>query len=681
MAILSKLLTRSFVLFLFLLAFLWRGRLPDYSDAVLYAYPDRWVALDSFRQGFLPLWNPFIGCGTPHLANWVSSCLYPPFWVLHFTGLTAGFMPVILLHAGLSFLGFYLWMRAQKREPYACALGALVFACSGHLVRCWTNLSFITTAAWIPWIFWAAQRALDKPSYPRWFVLGAVLSLQVLAGYPFFTFYTVLFLVFWFEFQRPSLTVRLSFGATLAASALFTAIQWLPFLDFLSWSFHDAWTDYPYFTKPLEYLTLLGPTLLGTPGSSDYIGSFSNANFNLYIGILPLLFLLFSFFQFSKTKNEFWVLAAFFWLFWMAGTHFPLWKVLPRAWLEFVEPSKAAGLFVFCAATACATALHSFLREKWKPTLGWAWILAVLWTLDLLSVPFRLVHPLPDPFRDPTLQTQAGEAVQLTEGGRLLSLHRAGDLGGVPLGAESFKTPARMFLANSNAVWGIPSVDKYLFLQTDGSQNLARYFNKGFPYEGDLLDIAGAKLFLIPQVLSPSKFRVVGKSGGDLLIRNSRSSERARFVVQKTGLPDRTSVLNLLTRPGSGWMEKVHLENDPEGGWVGLEPSQRTLPPMIKVRNGYWRESAGHVFFAGGFDSPGYAAFNETYAPGWKAWVDGQPQPLLRAYGLFMAVPVNGGSRWVDLRYEPASFRLGLFLALIVLICAATALSKRLTSG
>ncbi len=57
--------------------------------------------------------------------------------------------------------------------------------------------------------------------------------------------------------------------------------------------------------------------------------------------------------------------------------------------------------------------------------------------------------------------------------------------------------------------------------------------------------------------------------------------------------------------------------------------------------------------------------FDEDWIPGWRAWVDGNPVPILRAYGLFMAVQAMPGSRQVDFRYEPAAFRLGLFLTFL----------------
>jgi hypothetical protein len=62
---------------------------------------------------------------------------------------------------------------------------------------------------------------------------------------------------------------------------------------------------------------------------------------------------------------------------------------------------------------------------------------------------------------------------------------------------------------------------------------------------------------------------------------------------------------------------------------------------------------------------PGYLSIAETYAPGWRAWVDGKETRLLRANYAFQAVPLSGpGPRQVVLEYIPLEFRLGLWVSL-----------------
>lgn len=674
MSLLSRTIIGLYLIYLSLLAYLWWGKDPYHIDSTLYAYPDHWINLEAFRKGLIPLWNPYIGCGTPHMANWQSACFYPPFWLFNFTGLSEGYMGMALAHATFAFIGCFLWLKSQKIIPLGCALGALSFAASAHLTLCLANLPFIATAAWIPWIFWTAKRALKEPALKNWLGMGFCLSLQVLAGYPFFTFYTILFLLVWFQFQKPTLEIQKAFWITLGTSALATSLQWLPFLEMLTYSKPDKWSEYPYFDRPLDYLTLLKPDFLGLLGTTSYRGPFANGMFNLYFGLIPLAILASGIFLFFRLKKPLWTLASLLWLLWLSGAHFPPWNLLPSRLLEWLEPSKAVGLFLFCAVTSVALSLNGLWGRKgnkgWEVSL--AVLVAALWMGDLLRLPPHLLKPQENPYLQTGLAETSKKLRDLSADCRLLSLRRPGDLevtgaSGEVLGSNS-RFSVSSFLANSNAVWGIRSVDRYLFLQVDGSENLVRYFNKGFPYRGDLLDVAGVRLFLMPQNMALPKYRTLGKIADDFLIVDPGASVRFRFVNEKKELDSRQEILYRLSQPGSEWAKKVYLEKGPQGRSISLAPSTRTLAPGLWEPPPFEDYSEAYLLpFHNNF--PGYYTWNETYTPGWRAWLDDKPVPILRSYGLFMAaaIPVMDGDHRLVFRYEPTSFRLGLFITLLAL--------------
>src|ERR1700722_3377338 len=205
----------------------WLGSLlPYHNDLFIYDYPEKTFNLESLRKGLLPLWNPYLGCGTPHLANWQSSFFYPPNLLFSITGVSRGMDWLLLAHAAWAYLGFFLWARAQKIQGWICALGALSFAASAHLVLCWVNLHFLATASWIPWVFWSVQRALHERRLSNGLTAILVLSLQLLAGYPIFVFYTWFVLFVWVALQRPLLPALGRTGLLLAVSLALTAAQW-----------------------------------------------------------------------------------------------------------------------------------------------------------------------------------------------------------------------------------------------------------------------------------------------------------------------------------------------------------------------------------------------------------------------------------------------------------------------
>jgi uncharacterized membrane protein YfhO len=58
----------------------------------------------------------------------------------------------------------------------------------------------------------------------------------------------------------------------------------------------------------------------------------------------------------------------------------------------------------------------------------------------------------------------------------------------------------------------------------------------------------------------------------------------------------------------------------------------------------------------------------QTYYPGWRPYVDGQPVRLWPANYAFQAFEVPAGSHQIKLVYEDRQFRLGLVISLATLI-------------
>jgi hypothetical protein len=64
-------------------------------------------------------------------------------------------------------------------------------------------------------------------------------------------------------------------------------------------------------------------------------------------------------------------------------------------------------------------------------------------------------------------------------------------------------------------------------------------------------------------------------------------------------------------------------------------------------------------------EQPALAVFNEQFDPGWSAWVDGRPAPILRADMNMRAVLLVPGTHHIVMRYRPPGLRAGVLLSLI----------------
>ena len=652
------------------------NHIPWSTDTLLYVLPDFSVNARIFEKGFLPLWNPYLGCGMPQLANWLSACLYPPSWLLNHPGWDQGLIPLTLLHVAGAYGGTYLWLRSQKSSIGFSLLGALSFAGSAHFIRCWLASPFLFTLSWIPWIFWSFEKVLAKP-LSRWWVLSALfLSLQILAGYPFFIFYTWILLAGWILFRRPSKPQWKSILKPLGLALGLTSAQWLPFLEFLGYSIRGGWEHYPYFTQLAECPTLLQPHLAGDPSNFSYQGAPANGNFgNLYFGLISFILFTAGWLLPRRLQNRFWNFYALGFFLWLLGTGFPPLRLIPEKIIETLDPSKAVGLFLFCACTSLATTGSKYFENKkmsqkknWRP---WIAAAGILWTLDLLWLPLRLLHWVPNPYQINAVQQTWKSFAPPTDGFRVLSLQSPRQWTFTNLEDFSLEN-ADLLMMNSNEVWGIRSANGYLSTTTPTLHNLSKYFQKGYPYNGDLPDVAGVKYLVLPQIPPGGKYKVLDRRGEDYLLLNPLAAPRGWPVTGAQIFSDRSSLLQALARPDNPWRQKVFLEKSPGGPLLGLAAAPRPLvSPVPEPPPG------NPISFNAETQGAGYWVFNETFAPGWHAWVDRIPAPILRAEGLFMAVALPKGIHQIQFRYEPASFRLGLFLSLLSLALGLVSFSTK----
>ncbi len=648
---------------------LFRNYLPAVPDAMFYFYPDQQFNLSVFQQGFIPLWNPLIACGSPHLADWSSSVFYFPDWIWNWTGLSKGYMTLALAQILFGSIGFFLWLRSQGIELLWSVLFGLTYVTSGHWVQCWGLSPLIATASFIPWIFWTLQKALSHKHLKWWLLSSLFLGIQILAGYPFYVFYTWILIVLWFSFQKPSNLAISCLGLVLLGALVFGCVQWLPFMDFWSSGVRSTSSgNFPYFDKPSEFLTLLQPDILGFPGRDNYPAAVPNWVFgDLYLGLIPLFFWISAFFK-RKKQNQFWAWAALLILVIMAVLNFTGTKGNLFSILALMNPSKAVCIFIFAALTSSALSLNSFFKNPYgSKRVPSVWMIALLIVVNIFWTPARLLHLVANPYGDPQYQTNVNQVRLLSGPHRILSL-KADTLHFALNGfyEKSSLEPILSFLPNTNMVSNIRSAGAYLNFTTSSFNELTKYLLRGFPYEGDLLDIADVGLLLLPQVLNSHKFKTIGKLNDNFLIINQQASGSMLYIPDSIEKSNRPEVLYALTLPKSLWRQKVYLEKNSDKSNLALLPAQRDL--IFTPAMGFQKPIGSRASFSQNFPAKGFVTFSESCVPGWHAWVDGKPEPILRAYGLFMAVPVaEKGFHQVDFRYEPTSFRLGAFISLLSL--------------
>jgi len=86
------------------------------------------------------------------------------------------------------------------------------------------------------------------------------------------------------------------------------------------------------------------------------------------------------------------------------------------------------------------------------------------------------------------------------------------------------------------------------------------------------------------------------------------------------------------------------------------------------------QDAPNRVTIRAALDAPGYLVLSDTWYPGWRATVNGEPADILRANYAFRAVWLEAGERVVEMTYHPASALAGGAVSLAALFLLSVGL-------
>lgn len=391
--------------FLLLSEVLLGGKTLYWGTAGLQFIPWRAYAWEIFQSGQIPLWNPLSGLGAPLVANYQSALFYPPGWLLvPFTAmggvpwLAWGCTLLAALHLAWAGWGMMRLLDHLDLEPFAQAIGGMVFSLSGYLVARLSFFSMIWTAAWMPWVIFFVSRSIiagKEIKTGRNYLclsLTVCLAMMLLAGHAQLSWYGLLLAGGWalvmarlkgggWKTQAESLGRVIV--ASLYAVAL-AAVQLFPTLEYLMQSQRSTVVDYEtaltYSFWPWRFLTFIAPDLFGNPGRGNYWGYASYWEDAVYLGLLPALLAISTWGKIFRKKRDdskngrYKLLVIFLWTltgiaFLLAlGKNTPVFPLLFRyvpTFGLFHAPARFMIWAVFCLAILAAIG-----AQDWQPPRG-----------------------------------------------------------------------------------------------------------------------------------------------------------------------------------------------------------------------------------------------------------------------------------------------------------------------
>jgi hypothetical protein len=193
--------------------------------------------------------------------------------------------------------------------------------------------------------------------------------------------------------------------------------------------------------------------------------------------------------------------------------------------------------------------------------------------------------------------------------------------------------------------------------------------------DSPLLDLLNPEYIITPRDIPP------GDSRPDLVhVASTRPevfrNDQIRVFANPSALPHAWVVHDARQLP------KEQILDELRSGQV--DPQQTVLveraPPPMQVATNSASDAVQFVNFESDqieldvdAAGDGMLVLSEIYAPGWRAFVDGEEVSVFAADYILRGVPVPAGSHRVELRYDPVSLRLGVWISTVTgLVMAAT---------
>ena len=192
---------------------------------------------ERISAGGFPDWYPYDGLGQPFVGNLFGLAFHPIQWLCLALPAAIAVKWEILLCFPFAFIGFYRFIQCFKVSVSAAVIGALVYAFNGYSVSMTNNFSYLLGLAQLPWAYWLTLRALQKSTPSRIF-LAALAYALILFGGETQTFIlacaTGVLSVFVFEDKKRIFHALGVYLAVMTATALLSAVQWVPSLHLMS---------------------------------------------------------------------------------------------------------------------------------------------------------------------------------------------------------------------------------------------------------------------------------------------------------------------------------------------------------------------------------------------------------------------------------------------------------------
>lgn len=264
-------------------------------DVITQIYPWKKLTIDAWKQGEIPLWNPYSFSGTTHAANY-QSAVFSPFNMLFFVlPMIDAWSVLILLQSLLAGLFMYFFLRTLARSPTASLLGSLAFMFCGFMVVWMAYGTLGYAALCLPLILAFIYRSLKHPTIGNLLPISLGIATSFFSGHFQISLYVAAAALFFFLYMawKEKAWKQARVVAVFFVLGLLIALPQIS----LTYRAFSASTRGESITRgeiiPWQYLpTMFAPDFYGNPVTrNDWFGHY--AEWATYVGVVPLLLALY----------------------------------------------------------------------------------------------------------------------------------------------------------------------------------------------------------------------------------------------------------------------------------------------------------------------------------------------------------------------------------------------------
>ena len=233
------------------------------SDVYSSEIPAEHLFAQGVKAGRLSAWDPYIVGGTPLggiTNNALASPVTAPFYLLP-SWLAPAYERLAEVVVGL--VGLYLFLRRLKLSPPAALIGGMAYVSGAYMVA-WQGWPQTRVGAFVPLVFWAAERFLQERRIRDVAILALAVGALLLGGFPSVEGYALLTAAAYALVRTRRLGLLGGLATGVAAGIGLAMFQLLPFTRFYaSWLIEGRGQTGADHLNPVSFLTSFAPWAFG----------------------------------------------------------------------------------------------------------------------------------------------------------------------------------------------------------------------------------------------------------------------------------------------------------------------------------------------------------------------------------------------------------------------------------